>query len=113
MGSAWYPESQGYIEGRHKPINQIPRAYAATFPDSWAIVLHYAQWALGGTAREDRQGHSPFELVTGLTRQGHSEDLFRNSGCTVLSPAGYVSTLQNDLRRVHDLVRNQLVGELT
>ena len=105
MGSAWHPESQGYIEGRHKPINQIIRAYAAAHPENWSTVLRYAQWSLRAIPREDRQGRSPFELVTGLKPQGLSDSLFRKIGGRSLNPAGYVAILQSYLHRVHSLVK--------
>ena len=36
FGTAFQPQSQGYIEGRHKTINSILAAYAGEHPEHWA-----------------------------------------------------------------------------
>jgi len=36
MGSAYHPESQGYIEGRHKPINNTLRTFCLNNKYDWA-----------------------------------------------------------------------------
>ena len=65
LGSSYHPQAQGYIEARHKPINNIVKACCANFPETWPRVVKYAQWALRPTPRSDRQGRTPFGSVTG------------------------------------------------
>ena len=66
FGAAYHPQSQGYIEGRHKTINQVLAAYAGDNPGQWARRAKLAQWVMRATPRSDRDGKSPYEIVTGL-----------------------------------------------
>ena len=45
FGAAFHPQSQGYIEGRHKPINSVLRAYCGKNKYHWATFAKLAQWA--------------------------------------------------------------------
>ena len=36
FGSSYHPESQGYLEARHKPINNVLAAYCRQFPGQWS-----------------------------------------------------------------------------
>ena len=106
FGTAYHPESQGYIEARHKPINNTLAAYASQHPGQWARWAKLAQWALRATPRADRGGKSPYELVCGLVPQGPVDALFRKVGSTkTLSPGSYISGLRDNLQKIHDDVR--------
>ena len=76
FGAAFHPQSQGYIENRHKTVNRILKAYTDKHPEDWATFAKMAQWAMRSTPREDRQGLSPFEIVTGLRPQGPLDHFF-------------------------------------
>ena len=65
FGAAYHPQSQGYVEARHKPINHTLAAYAKDNPGKWARRVKLCQWAMRATPREDRNGKSPYELVIG------------------------------------------------
>jgi len=60
FGSSYHPESQGYVEVRHKPVNNTLAAYARDNPGTWARRCKLAQWAMRATPRADREGRSPF-----------------------------------------------------
>ena len=101
LGSAYHPQAQGYIEARHKPIQSVLRAYAASMPETWATYVKFAQWALRCIPREDRMGRSPYEIVTGLKPQGISQHLFEKLG-------GRTETVSLYLKQVHDQIADQL-----
>ena len=108
-----YPQSQGYIEGRHQSINRVLLAFAAKYPDTWSRYVKLAQWSLRATPRADRGGHSPYELVTGLVPQGPLNELFRKiGGAKVQNPSDYVADLQRHLKGVYDCVSVQLSSDL-
>ena len=48
-GAVYHPQSQGFIEARHKPINKTIRAYASANPQKWARYIKLAQWAMRAT----------------------------------------------------------------
>ena len=54
FGIAYHPQTQGYIEGRHKPIQAVLKAYTHAFPEDWARYVKFAQWALRSIPRDDR-----------------------------------------------------------
>ena len=45
FGTAFHPQSQGYIEGRHKSVNNTLAAYVSENPGRWARWVKLAQWA--------------------------------------------------------------------
>ena len=105
FGSSYHPESQGYIEARHKPINNTLAAYARENPGHWAKRAKLAQWAMRATPRADRDGRSPFEIVTGLKPQGPLQRIFQNVTRDTLSPSAYIKDLTQHLQKVHESVR--------
>ena len=52
FGSSYHPQSQGFIEARHKPINKTIRAYASANPGNWARYIKLAQWAMRATPEQ-------------------------------------------------------------
>ena len=79
FGAAFHPQSQGYIEGRHKTINNVLKAYVGRqgkHKDQWATFSKLAQWSMRSTPRKDRGNKSPYEIVTGLKPQGPLDAVF-------------------------------------
>jgi hypothetical protein len=111
FGAAFHPESQGYIEGRHKSINYVLAAYHADNPGKWARRAKLAQWALRATPRQDRDGQSPYEIVTGLQPQGPLHGVFAKTSTTTLSPHEYVRDLVSHLKKIKDGVASTIVAE--
>ena len=112
FGTAFHPQSQGYIEGRHKSINATLAAFAAQNEGQWVRWAKLAQWALRATPRADRGGFSPYELVTGMRPQGPMDHLFgKLRGAKTLDPATYVSGLRDNLESIHKLIADQLRAE--
>ena len=111
FGAAFHPESQGYIEGRHKSINYVLAAYHADNPGKWARRAKLAQWALRATPRTDRDGQSPYEIVTGLQPQGPLHGVFARTSTTTLSPHEYVRDLVTHLKTIQDGVSATIVAE--
>ncbi len=105
FGSSYHPESQGYVEVRHKPVNATLAAYARENPGTWARRCKLAQWAMRATPRADREGRSPFELVTGLKPQGPLQRIFGKMSRETMSPSSYIQDLCQHLKSVHDGVR--------
>ena len=113
FGSSYHPESQGYLEARHKPINNVLAAYCGQYPGQWSRWIKLAQWAMRSTPRADRCGKSPYEIVTGLIPQGPIDELFaKNTDTRFVDPSSYVAALHENLEHVHTLVREQLEAEL-
>ena len=52
-GTSYHPQSQGYIEGRHKTVNNVLRAYT-TNVKNWSRWIKLAQWVMRSTPRADR-----------------------------------------------------------
>jgi len=111
FGSAYHPQSQGYIEARHKPINTTLAAYARDNPGTWARRAKLAQWAMRATPRADRNGRSPFEIVTGLKPQGPLQRIFGRMSRETLAPSEYVRDLCEHLKGVHDGVRTYISAD--
>ena len=86
FGSAFHPQSQGYIEARHKVVNQTLAAFARAHPSKWARRCKLCQWAMRATPRADRDGKSPYELITGLRPQGPLNQVFGRGRNQVQSP---------------------------
>jgi len=111
FGAAYHPESQGYLEARHKPINMVLAAFARDNPGRWARRVGLAQWAMRATPREDREGKSPYELVTGLKPQGPLARVFARINPQVLTPSSYVKELCDHLQQVQQAVADNLSAE--
>ena len=58
-----------------------------------------AQWAIRAAPRADRDGHSPYELVTGLKPQGPLSLVFEKSSNRTLSGSEYIRDLGLHLKR--------------
>ena len=102
FGSAYHPEAQGYIEGRHQPVNRILASYCKQFPRVWVRWMRLAQWAMRATPRADRGGKSPYEIVMGMVPQGPLASLFEKVNSTrVADIGGYVDQLRQSLNAVH------------
>ena len=113
FGSSYHPESQGYLEARHKPINNVLAAYCRQFPGQWSRWIKLAQWAMRSTPRADRCGKSPYEIVTGLIPQGPIDELFaKHANTRFVDPGSYVAALHENLEHIHTCVREQLEAEL-
>ena len=113
FGSSYHPESQGYLEARHKPINNVLAAYCRQFPGQWSRWIKLAQWAMRSTPRADRCGKSPYEIVTGLIPQGPIDELFaKHANTRFVDPGSYVAALHENLKHIHTCVREQLEAEL-
>ena len=102
FGAAYHPQSQGYIEGRHKTINQVLAAYAGDNPGQWARRAKLAQWAMRATPRSDRDGKSPYEIVTGLKPQGPLNAVFERVRPINQSITEYVTELNRSLSGIRD-----------
>ena len=114
FGSAYHPQSQGYLEARHKPINNVLAAYCREFPTEWAKWIKLAQWSMRSTPRADRDGKSPYEIVCGLVPQGPVRDFFaKTRGTRFMDPASYVASLHENLEKVHDQISQQMEAELS
>ena len=111
FGSSYHPQSQGYIEARHKPIAYTLAAYADKIPGNWATTAKLAQWALRSTPRQDRGGKSPFELVTCLRPQGPlNRPIGRASAAKIkVDPGTYGAELCSHLEEVHKVLRTPLL----
>ena len=113
FGSSYHPQSQGYLEARHKPINNVLAAYCRQFPGQWSRWIKLAQWAMRSTPRADRCGKSAFEIVTGLIPQGPIDELFsKRAGTRFVDPGSYVAAPHANLEQVHAAVREQLEAEI-
>ena len=111
FGSAYHPESQGYIESRHKFINTTLAAYARDNPGSWAKRAKLAQWAMRATPRADRDGRSPYELITGLKPQGPLHRVFQKMSREAMAPSEYIRDLNEHLKSVHDSVKTYVAAD--
>jgi len=111
FGSAYHPQSQGYVEGRHQVINRILRTYCADNPSQWARFAKLAQWSMRATARADRNGKSPYEIITGLRPQGPLEDVFSKMSPNTLTPSEYVDELCKYTTKIQGQVHAQLEAE--
>ena len=111
FGSSYHPESQGYIESRHKPVNTTLAAYAKSNPGKWARRVKLCQWAMRATPRADRDNKSPFEIITGLKPQGPLNRVFEKVSPTTLSPAAYVRDLCEALEKTQNDVSLQLSAD--
>ena len=111
FGSSYHPQSQGYIEARHKVINQVLRCYVEKYPQSWAKWARAAQWCMRSTPRADRAGRSPYEIVTGLRPQGPISRLFEQHRGVKLTVARYVGALHDALENMHQHIREGLTIE--
>ena len=47
--SSYYPLSQGYLEARRKPINNVLAAYCRAIPQEWSRWIKLGQWAMRST----------------------------------------------------------------
>ena len=111
FGAAFHPQSQGYIEGRHKAVNNVLRAYAGKNKHHWATFSKLAQWSMRSTPRKDRNNKSPFEIVTGMKPQGPLDALFARFSPDVLSPSTYVNKLNEYLGTIWEQVASSLDAE--
>ena len=111
FGSSYHPESQGYIEARHKGINTTLAAYARDNPGQWARRCKLAQWAMRATPRGDRDGRSPFEIITGLKPQGPLQRIFQRMSRDTMAPSAYIRDLTAHLKSVHDSVRTYMSAD--
>ena len=66
LGSAYHPESQGFVEARHQKVNRILASYCSAHPENWARWVPLCQWCLRATPMPYRSGRSAFEIVTGM-----------------------------------------------
>ena len=108
FGAAFHPQSQGYIEGRHKSINSILKAYSLDHPKKWARYAKLAQWCLRATPRADRDNKSPYEIITGRKPQGPIDAVFKMTSTKKLTPGGYVSDLFKYMQSTHEKISAQL-----
>ena len=111
FGASFHPQSQGYIEGRHKAINNVLRAYASKNKDQWATFAKLAQWSMRSAPRRDRGGKSLYEIVTGLKPQGPLDAVFAKFNQENLSPSVYVRELNKYLSKIRDQIFDQLAAE--
>jgi len=112
FGSSYHPQSQGFIEARHKPINKTIRAYASANPQKWARYIKLAQWAMRATPRADLGGRSPYEVITGLRPQGPLTTLFDKMKVKTVTPSEYVKGLQQNLELIQKEVAMSYAAEL-
>jgi hypothetical protein len=109
FGSAYHPQSQGYLEARHKAINNVLAACCREFPAEWSRWIKLAQWSMRSTPRADRDGKSAYEIVCGLVPQGPVRDLFaETSGTKFMDPTSYVASLHENLEKVHGQIGQQM-----
>jgi len=111
FGSSYHPQSQGYVEARHKVVNQTLAAYAKAHPGKWARSVKLCQWAMRATPRADRDGKSPFEIITGLKPQGPLNRIFEKVSSTTLAPNAYVRDLCTHLEQTQKNVAVQLSAD--
>lgn len=112
FGSSYHPQSQGFIEARHKPINKTIRAYASSNPTKWARYIKLAQWAMRATPRADLGGRSPYEVITGLRPQGPLTTLFDKMKVKTVTPSEYVKGLQENLQVIQEQVAMNYAAEI-
>ena len=112
FGSSYHPQSQGFIEARHKPINKTIKAYTGANPHKWARYIKLAQWAMRATPRADLGGRSPYELITGLRPQGPLTTLFEKMNAKTVTPSEYVQGLQKNLEAIQKQVATSYLAEL-
>jgi hypothetical protein len=106
FGSSYRPQSQGYLEGRHQTINHTLAAYVKKYPETWPRWTKLAQWCMRATPRKDRNGKSPYEIVTGLVPQGPMDQLFKRFDSTkIIGVSDYVSGLKANLEDIHNQVK--------
>jgi len=111
FGAAYHPQSQGYVEGRHKSINSILKAYSLEHPRKWARYSKLAQWCLRATPRADRDNKSPYEIVTGRKPQGPIDAIFKMTSSKKLTPGGYVTDLFKYMQHTYEKISAQLNAE--
>ena len=111
FGAAFHPQSQGYIEGRHKAINNVLKAYAGKNKHHWATFSKLAQWSMRSTPRKDRGNKSPYEIVTGLIPQGPLDAVFARFSPESLTPSTYVNKLNEYLGQIRDQIARALDAE--
>ncbi len=111
FGSSYHPESQGYIEARHKIVNTTLAAYAQSNPAEWARRVKLCQWAMRATPRGDRDGKRPLEIITGLKPQGSLNRIFEKVSNSALAPSEHVRDLCKYLERTQSNVAIQLSAE--
>ena len=101
FGNSCHPESQGYLEARHKPANNVFAAYCRQYPGQWLRWLKLAQLAaMKRTPRADRCGKSPCEIVAGLTPpRGPSTSCLPSTNTLSADPNSYVAMLHTSLER--------------
>ena len=109
FGAAFHPQSQGYIEGRHKAINNVLKAYVGKNKHHWATFSKLAQWSMRSTPRKDRGNKSPYEIVTGLKPQGPFDAVFEKFNPDKQTPSVYVNELNKYLGTIKNHIAEQLV----
>jgi hypothetical protein len=106
FGSSYRPQSQVNLEGHHQTINHTLVAYVKKYPEAWPCWMRLAQWCMRATPCKDRNGKSPYEIVTGLVPQGPMDQLFKRFDSTkVIGVSEYVSGLKENLEDIHNQVK--------
>ena len=109
LGSAYHPQSQGFVEARHQKINRLLASYCGKHPERWARWLPLAQWVMRATPLASRGSRSPFEIITGMLPQGPIDDVVRRlEPGKVLDPESYVRNLVDSLSSIHETIANEL-----
>ena len=109
MGSAYHPQSQGFVESRHQKLNRILASYASAHPERWVRWLPLAQWCLRATPLRNRSWKSPFEIITGMLPQGPIEDVFRRlEPGKFLDPGSCVRDLVDNLGTIHETIAKEM-----
>jgi len=109
FGSAYHPQSQGFVEARHQKVNRILASYASSHPEAWSRWLPLAQWCMRATPVSYRGDRSPFEIITGMLPQGPIDEVFRRlEPGKALDPGSYVRDLVDNLASIHKVVGQEL-----
>ena len=109
FGSAYHPQSQGFVEARHQKINRILASYCASHPEQWSRWIPLAQWSMRATPLAYRSGQSPFEMITGMLPQGPIDSVFnRLEPGKAMEPGDYVRDLVENLSTTHATIAREL-----
>ena len=111
FGAAFHPQSQGYIEARHKEVNTVLKSYYHKHEKDWNTLIKIAQWAMRSTPRKDRGGRSPYELVTGMKPQGPMQHVLDRFNPKKMSANSYVTELNKFISQVHEEISELLAAE--
>ena len=77
-------------------------AFAKDDAANWARRVKLAQWALRAPPRADRDGRSPYELVTGMKPQGPLNRVFEKVSDRTLAASEYVRDLGKHTKRIQE-----------